>query len=210
MRRIALALVSMAVLAACNPSAQAPAPDDGVFPNLVGASYRAEGTISRDGSSMPIVMIRDGQKMRMEINSPEGLSIIISNGETGESYVISNAGGRQIAMRTSAASDAFEDPAAAWRDGSTATRVGPCSAAGESGMEWTNMAEGAPGTACVTRDGIILYAGENGVRSWETTSVQRGPQPAELFTLPPGVQVMDLNNIPGMADAIERARAAQN
>jgi hypothetical protein len=208
MRRIALALASMAVLAACNPSAQAPAPDDSIFPNL-NASYRAEGTIAREGNAMPVVMIRRGRSMRMEFSSPQGQSIIISNGDTGESYIVSNAGGRQVAMR-SAANDAFEDPTEMWGDGQALTRGGSCSGAGESGTEWANMVEGIASTACVTGDGILLYAEQNGARTWEAASVQRGPQPAELFTLPPGVQVMDLNNIPGMADAIERARAVQN
>jgi hypothetical protein len=43
---------------------------------------------------------------------------------------------------------------------------------------------------------------------WETTSVQRGPQDASLFTLPPGVQVVDLSDLGPAMEAMERAKAA--
>ena len=59
----------------------------------------------------------------------------------------------------------------------------------------------------VTDDGIILRAREGERTVWETTSVQRGPQDASLFTLPPGVQVMDLSNMGAAIEAMEKARS---
>lgn len=215
MRIAALALV--AAVAACNPSA--PTGDSaggggGLFPDLSRAAYRAEATISHtDGSSMPIVMIRDGRKMRMEISAPEGQSTLITNADTGESFILSNAGGRMMAIRASGMGDQFSNPAEQWQGelAQNATRTGTCSVAGESGSEWTKTTQqDGTDTVCVTEDGIILRATDDGRVVWETTRVQRGAQDAALFTVPDGVQVMDLGNVGAMMnDAMERAKAAQ-
>ncbi len=211
MRAAFLALVSVCALAACNPSAPsgenaAPSVSD-VFPNLTSASFRAEANIMREGQTVPVVMIRDGQKLRMEISAPQGQSTIITNGETGESFIIATAMGQTQAMRLQQQDN--EDPTAEWQgELATATRTGSCSVAGENGAEWTRDENGTPHTACVTSDGIILRAAEGGQTVWETTSVQRGPQAAELFVLPAGVQVIDLNNMgAAMEDMMARARA---
>lgn len=208
-------LAAALALAACSPSTPTgggqSAESSSAFPNLTGASYRAEGTIQAQGQTLPIVMIRSGDKMRMEVASPQGQSIIVTNGDSGESFILTNAGGRQMAMRLTGDNDSFEDPAAGWGQdvAANATRTGSCSAAGESGAEWTRTDEdGATSTACVTSDGVILQATRDGQAVWQTNSVQRGPQSADLFALPPGVEMLDLNNIPGLAEAIERAKGA--
>lgn len=216
MRALILAMVAACTLAACNPSTPAgeagSAADagGGLFPNLTSASYRAEATIMHENGSIPVVMIRDGQKVRMEITAPEGQSTIITNGETQESFVISTAAGRTMAMRMDLSDSGDRDPTADWQgDMAAATRTGSCSVAGENGAEWTRDENGTPHTACVTQDGIILRAREGDRTVWETTSVQRGPQSADLFTLPPGVQVVDLGNMgAAMEDALARAKAA--
>ena len=197
MRYAALALVSACALAACNPSAPA---GGGGFPDLAGASYRAEANVqSPDGGTMPVVMIRSGNKMRMEIASPQGQMAVINNGETGDSFVLMTSGGQTTAMQMSAID--YKNPAEEWgaEYASTATRTGSCAVAGESGSEWTRETNGEQHTACVTDDGIILRATEDGRTTWETTSVQRGPQSADLFVLPPGVQAVDMSAIAGAA-----------
>ena len=209
MRSAALALVSVCALAACNPAAPGGA-GGGLFPDLTRGSYRAEATISnQDGSTMPVVMIRDGQKQRMEFSTPEGESTLIVNGETGEAFMVTVAGGQTMAMRMSGAGEQFTDPAKEWSAdlASTATRTGACSVAGQSGAEWTRAEEGVANTVCVTDDGIILRAREGERVVWETTSVERGPQDAALFSLPPGVQVMDLGNLGPAMEAMEKARS---
>ena len=211
MRNAAFAFIAALSIAACNPSAPAPQAEqssDAAFPNLASASYRAEATITDDGGrTIPMVMIRSGAKLRMEVNAPGGASTIVTNGETGESFIISNAAGRQVAMRMTNM-EQFKDPASAWSAelASSATRTGSCSAAGESGSQWTRTENGAVKTACVSSDGILLAATDSGRTVWETTSVERGAQSADLFDLPPGVQVLDLNNLQGMADAVRNAR----
>lgn len=214
MRYAILAVVSACALAACNPSAPAgggteSADGGGLFPDLNGTAYRAEATLSnQDGTTMPIVMIRDGRNMRMEFNAAQGASTIITNGETGESYVITTQGGRQFAIRASGLDQGLQNPIDEWQGdlAQSATQTGTCSVAGETGTEWTKTTpEDGTDTVCVTNDGIILRATDDGRVAWETTSVQRGAQSAALFTLPEGVEAMDLGN---MGNALNQALEA--
>ncbi|MEZ5955813.1 MAG: hypothetical protein R3C27_01185 [Hyphomonadaceae bacterium] len=218
MRRAILTLVSVCALAACNPAAPAgqtaanDAGGSGAFPDLNGAAFRAEATItSTDGTTIPVVMIRDGRKMRMEVNAPQGAATIITNGDTGESFVISTQAGRQIAIRADSLGQGLENPVDEWQGdlAESATRSGTCTVAGETGAEWTKTtAEDGTDTVCVTQDGIILRATDDGRVAWETTSVQRGPQSAELFALPEGVQTLDLGN--AFNQALEAAQRRGN
>lgn len=218
MRSLVLAVVSVCALAACNQNAPAGSTADaggGLFPNLTTAQYRAEATINPEGGTpMPVVMIRSGNKLRMELATPAGPSIMLTDGDTHESYMISSMGGRQTALRINHEQSEVPDPTQAWQGelSASATRTGSCSVAGESGAEWTQNAsgDGVVRTACVTNDGIILEAKEGDRITWQTTSVQRGPQAAELFTVPAGVQVIDMADMgAAMRDAMERAKAAQ-
>lgn len=205
MRRTALVLTAIATLAACNPSAPNAPASGGLFPDLSGSAYRAEALVTgQDGQASPMVMIRDGGKLRMEFASPQGQMIIVNTGA--ESFMITQQGGRMIAMRTGAATQ--QDPSQYWQAelAASATRTGSCSGAGMSGAEWASSADGVARTTCVTDNGVILRATENGRTTWETTSVQVGPQDPNLFVLPPGVQVMDLGNIAGMSEALEAAK----
>jgi hypothetical protein len=197
MRIAALALV--AALAACNPSAPSGDAGGGLFPNLNNASYRAEATAyGSDGEAIPTVMMRSGNKMRMEMAAPQGQMAMVNNGDSGESFVLMTQGGRTMAISATQAS--YEDPMAEWNAdiSATATQAGTCSVAGESGTQWTQLENDTQNTACVTGDGIILRAMEGDRVTWETTSVQRGPQAPALFELPEGVEVMDLGAmVPG-------------
>lgn len=218
MRRAILAVVSVCALAACNPSTPAGQSADngagggGVFPNLTNSAYRAEATLSNaEGQSMPVVMVRDGANMRMEFNTDGAASTFIANAQTGESYVITTQGGRTMAIRASGMNEGITDPTSNWQNqlaDHNATRTGNCSVAGENGAEWTKTtAEDGTDTVCVTEDGIILRATDDGRVVWETTSVQRGPQNAAQFALPEGVQVMDLGNMgAAMNQALEAAK----
>lgn len=221
MRRAALAIVTILALAACNPSAPSGEAEQqadaggGLFPDLTSTAYRAEATLTNEnGETMPVVMIRDGRKLRMEVNSAQGASTMISNAETGESFILSTAAGRTMALRATGLSEQFANPADAWQGelATTATRTGDCSVAGENGAEWTKTtAEDGTDTVCVTQDGIILRATDDGRVAWETTSVQRGAQEASLFQLPPGVQVVDLGDMGGAAQrALEAAKQRSN
>jgi hypothetical protein len=213
MRGAILAVVAACALAACGQSTEQADGNSGggLFPDLTRTAYRAEATItSQDGEAMPIVMIRDGRKSRIEITTGEGASTIVTNGDTNESFVLTTQGGHQIAIRSSGVTEGFTDPADAWQGelSENATRTGTCSVAGENGAEWTKTTtEDGTDTVCVTEDGIILKATDDGRVVWETTQVQRGAQSAELFTLPEGVQTIDAGNFGGLLnDAIEAAK----
>ena len=216
MRRAILALVSVCALAACNPAApagqSAESGGGGAFPDLNAAAFRAEATLTHaDGATIPVVMIRDGRKMRMEVNAPQGATTIITNGDTGESFMLTTQGGRQIAIRADSLGDAFQNPMDEWQGdlAESATRSGDCTVAGETGAEWTKTTEAdGTDTVCVTEDGVILRITDDGRVAWETTSVRRGPQAADLFTLPEGVQTLDLGN--AMNQALEAAKQRGN
>lgn len=210
-----LVLAATAMLAACGagaPSGGAAAPQAAAqaataFPDLASASYRAEVTATGpNGEALPIVMARSGGKLRFEVNSARGAAIIVRNGD--DSFVVTNRGGQRVALRTSNFTQ-FEDPAENWGTdlAAEATHVGGCSVAGESGQEWRRMESGVAKTACVTNDGIILRVTDGDRIAWDTTKVERGPQDPSLFEVPADAQVLDLNNLQGMAQALERARA---
>jgi hypothetical protein len=167
-----------------------------------------------DGEVIPVVMIRDGGSLRMEFNDPSGASTLITNAQTGESFILSNQGGQTIAIRAAGLGQGLTNPIDQWQGdlAQTATRTGSCSVAGQSGDEWTKTTEAdGTDTVCVTEDGVILRATDDGRVVWETTDVQRGPQSADAFTLPQGVQVMDLGNMGGMLDdAMEAAKQRGN
>lgn len=208
MRRTMVALVSVCALAACGQNAQqqtADAGGGGLFPDLNAAAYRAEATLNNgDGETIPAVMVRDGKKVRFEVNAQQGASIMISNGDTGETFVITNQGGRTIAIRASGVDTGVSNPMDSWQGelSENATRTGSCSVAGENGAEWTKTTtEDGTDTVCVTEDGIILRLTDDGRVAWETTRVQRGPQDAAQFALPEGVQVMDLGNLGALVEA---------
>jgi hypothetical protein len=206
MRILALGMMAALALTGCGKpeekAAEAPASVSEAFPNLFQASYRAEATMfDSEGKASPVVTIRDGQKMRMEFTG-EGARTIISNPDTGEVFVVLNQGGTPMAMRIAGLD--IPDVAAAWQTeyGATATRTGSCTIAGETGAEWSTE---AGSSSCVTGDGIFLRATEGGRTTWETTSIQRGPQNAALFAPPTGVRIMDMSGMRGAAqDAIDK------
>lgn len=219
MRRAILAVVSVCALAACNPSNSTNSADSGAssaaFPDTAGGAYRAEATITdQQGRATPVVMIRSGRNMRMEFTTGEGPATFITNGDSGESYMISAHGGQTIAVRATGLGDAIRNPLEEWQGevAQSSTRTGDCSVAGENGAEWSKTtAEDGTDTVCVTEDGVILRATDDGRVVWETTSVQRGAQSAELFALPEGVQVVDLGNMGAMMNqAIEAAKQRRN
>lgn len=217
MRRLALAIVSAVALVACGQggpggnaagSADTASAGGGLFPNLTGSSYRAEGTIyGEDGQTMPVVQIRSGAKIRMEFSQSDGQVAVVNNAGDGQDFVLITRGGRTMAMTTNMSG--VENPLEEWnasQTGPAPTQTGTCNVAGENGAEWTRTDEEGAHVACVTEDGIILRATDSGRTVWETQTVTRGAQSADLFAVPPGVQVMDVNNIPGMADALARAK----
>ncbi len=233
MRIAALALVSVLVMAACSPSApsgsnagsggsSAPSAGGGGFPQASNVSFRQEATMIRpDGGTMAEVIYHDGAKIRTEMNGPTGQIISIINSDTHEAFNIMHVAGRTMATRTdlsqvqTGAHAPVDVDALRAQMQSRAHRVGSCAAAGESGSEWSidppeGVATSGARTMCVTSDAIMIQMKVNGSLVFDTQSLQRGPQDASLFQLPPGVQATN-TRVPSqasVADAIARARAA--
>jgi hypothetical protein len=218
MRIAAFALVSAcALLAACNPSApssqtadsSASAPANGGLPTGGGASYRAEMQImGPEGQNMPVVMIHAGNKSRTEMTTPAGPSVMIMDMEAHEGFMIMNLGGSSIARRMDLSQQASQIPSEQWKPETiaAATRTGTCNVAGESGVEYTRTTDAGPIAGCVTSDGIILRTSTNGRTMMEATRIQRGPQDPNAFVVPPGVQVIEGNDMSAIAAAVARAK----
>jgi hypothetical protein len=177
--------------------------------------------IRPDGGAMPEVIYRDGAKMRTEMNGPAGQMISIINSDTHEAFSIMHIAGRTMATRTdlsqvqTGAHAPVDVDALRAQMQSRAHRLGSCSAAGENGSEWSVDAPAGVATTgarsmCVTNDGIMIQMKTDGNLVFDTQSLQRGPQEASLFQLPPGVQVTNtrMPSQASVADAIARARAA--
>ena len=223
MRFVAAAALAALALAACNQnSASTTAQNDtaatqssggGVFPDLGNAHYRIEATMTRADRSLPMVMTRDGAKMRVDTNVDGNSQTMIINPETHQALMIMSRGGQQMAMRMD--ESAFPDVTRDWNGRAQAEvrRAGDCALAGEHGSVWEHTdADGKnTRTVCVTNDGIPLRITNNGATMMETTSVQRGAQAANLFEAPPGVRVMDVSGLSAQANAMAaRLRAQQN
>jgi hypothetical protein len=201
--RIAALAIAFAALAACSPPAPSDAakteqPAGGVsLPGLTRTAYRVEGVSTNDaGKTTPMVMVRDGGKLRLETSSDEGPSTIIINKDAGEAYVIGAMSGHMIAMRMPTTQVPKDMDELLGEFTTDAHQVGPCSAAGEVGADWEKLnTSNETERVCISGDGVFLRASTNGKVQWEATQVARGPQPADAFTVPAGVQVMDMGGL---------------
>jgi len=219
MRSALLAFTAICLLAACGQntqnagsgsngsgaSATAPSGTSGGMP-VSTIPYRADMTMTVGGRTMPATMFRSGANSRTEMESPAGHTVMIMNGDNHEGYSMITVAGRVMATRI----DLSTTPTAAgadWKpeDVAAATRGGPCTAAGESGTEYTRTTDNGSFGGCVTNDGIILRTSMNGHTVMEATRIQRGPQDPSLFVLPPGVHASDAGA--AIRDAMAAAQA---
>jgi hypothetical protein len=207
-----IAAASLAVIAGCSPQAPAPSTDkaapaapgaaQGIATEfrLMQAETTAKSGATRQGP-MDGKLYRSGDKTRMEFNDPERGPVVIITTAT-ETILIGTEDGKTAAIKVPlqgladmvgvSLPDFAKGEWLTSEDGSKATQVGPCSAAGESGTLYRVVEPDRTGEACVAADGVILEGKENGTVVWQTTKVTRGPQPAELFTTPPGIEVVDM------------------
>lgn len=210
----AAALAAALTLAACGLGAPK-------FPTFGETSYRIEGMTTPADGGAPIrtVIYRDGPRMRVETALPNvGPATIVFNEATSAAYVLTTAppvagpapaaapgaiapataagaaapSGVAVRVQDAEAPKALEEPwAALGADGAQST--GACNVAGEAGHNWRpkDDTQGVERTACITDDGIVLEVREGDAVLFAATSLQRGPQAASLFGVPPGYQVVD-------------------
>lgn len=197
MRYTLVAAGAALALACCTeraPPASAPPPPPAPqahFPDLGQTPYRATAAMIRPGGeSVPLVILRDGDKTRIEVPSPEGEVVRVTDG-TGATTLWRRELGRTVLL-----DPAVEDPSEPadyafpdfwWeQEGVEANlrQAGPCSLLRQRGNEWSLDDDGGARSVCVTPDGLVLWATERGATVWRLTSLQRGPQDAAEFTTP--------------------------
>ncbi|HVZ99797.1 MAG TPA: hypothetical protein VG841_05740 [Caulobacterales bacterium] len=76
-----------------------------------------------------------------------------------------------------------------------ARAAGPCTAAGERGVEWRPRDGAARRSACITSDGIVLLLREDKRVLFRATSLVRGRQDSRLFGVPVGYRKLDPNHV---------------
>ncbi len=193
--------MTTAALVACgNPTA----------PQFGAASYRIEGltTPRGGGEATHTIIYRANSNMRVEATLPAiGSATVVFDEATGGAYALNpgttprdvgtdgeilSPAGIAVRIEDAQAPQPLETPWAAL-GAENARAGGRCTVAGERGREWRprEQVEGAERHACITEDGIVLMVTENGVRLWEATSLQRGPQDAALFGVPAGYRMID-------------------
>jgi hypothetical protein len=210
MRHLVLALSFLLLACGGDPPA-APAPSgELVNPALFVASYRVDATMFPEGGGpgLPLTMVRDADRTRMEITTPaSGRVVIITLGA--DSFVIRETLGLYDVIRIPAAL-APQAPDVAWAQaGVRVRRTGECRVSAEQGVlyESTDPAAGVRGVACISADGVMLEAHENGRLVWRASRVLRGVQDPDQFALPAGANAIDAAAIADEAEAAtERLR----
>lgn len=213
MRHVLKAVVLALTLAACGQAAP-PAPiasssgPASAFPNVRQTPFRAAAAmVGPAGASLNVVVLRDGSRSRVEVPSPQGEVMRVTDSASGETLMWRRQLGRSVLLEADDPSKPPETPPDYvfpdfWWEGDVAAsmrQVGACELLGERGTEWSRESEAGPQNVCITADGVVLWASNSGATIWRLTSLQRGPQDASAFALPPGVR-------PGQAAPVEEER----
>lgn len=198
MRRL-LCVSLLALAAACSPQG-APAgkekADAAPTAPTAGGGVYSEFQLTGDNKKvLNGKLYRDGGNTRMEFTDPDkGPVVIITTAS--EAIIVGEENGKKTALKLPTAgiggATGLDMNWATMIDQTKSTKLGPCSAAGQQGELWRTTEDGSDREACVTSDGVILEGKEAGVTVWQATKVERGPQPASLFAVPEGVEVIDM------------------
>lgn len=174
------------------------------------ASYFGQADIVDDrGKSTRVEVRASGEKLRydlpatlVESDNPMAMVLDYNSGQmmmfpVGDKVPADERVAMQFNMNEGAGDQGF-DPVIA----EVGIVVGQASYAGEtcSVYEITDVTDtGAIETerACVTGDGILLHSASASSDSFEMTNLARGAQPAALFKVPAGYQVMDMSAFMG-------------
>jgi hypothetical protein len=212
MTRFLLVLAALAV-SGCGAQDTAqmrsePGAEETVRPPLFQAAYRVDAQIfPEDGSApLPLVLIRDGARTRMEVSLPNrGDAVFLVRDD--ETLMIMRLLGGDLVVRAPA--DAAPPIPEATLAGADLRRMGDCAVAGEAGSLFANpnTGTGQPGRACITADGIMLQAFEGERLVWQANAVRRGAQDPALFEPPLGASIIDAADMgeaaAGMADQFQ-------
>lgn len=159
-------------------------------PEFFKTPFAGEALIKDDrGSQQTMKLFAADKKQRIEISTAQGPGVFISDMVKQEAYTLMNYGGQKMAMKISLE----EGPASDLSDleNKKLAKTGACEAIGEKGSVWVDQ-ENPSDEACLTKDGIMLWAKDGGQTVFEMTKLERGKQDPALFTVPEGYNVMDV------------------
>lgn len=177
------------------------------------ASYFGQAEfIDNRGEKTRIEVRASGAKLRYDLpaslvdnDSPMAMILDYGSGQmmmfpVGDKVPVDERMAMQFSLSGGASDQGF-DPVIA----EVGTVVGQASYVGEtcSVYEITDVSDtGAIETerACVTNDGILLQSASASSDSFELTKLTRGAQPAVLFSVPAGYQVMDMSAFMGQTN----------
>ncbi len=193
---VRLASAAAVALIASAASAQVQLP----FPTV---DFMLEGKIvaasAGQAQGMTTVMRHHSGKMRVDVDNMgmKGYMLMERNGKVA-TMVMEPAPGTKMAMEIdlSQASAANSGPTDLWN--MKGERIGTDRILGESCDWWLAEHNGKKSKACVTPDGIPLKAvdGQTNEAMWEVVRLERRPQDAALFVVPPDAQRMQMPNMP--------------
>lgn len=169
------------------------------------ASYRAMQTITVAGQEMRARVFHDQGRERRETQMDGMQAVLILNPADGTAYVVHPQMGMAMELPMDSAETGPDPQLIA---GLSATAEGRETVAGEQTTRFrvadTGGEGGFQGLIWSTADGIYVRMdgavsdGEETVpMRMELSQIERGPQEASLFALPPGVQLMQLAPLPG-------------
>lgn len=174
------------------------------FPKMT-ASYRGEYTGEWNGSERAMTMEVAGWK-RLRMEMPHMNAAKAAKGDT-MVMVMDDASKRWLmyvqgpdapkAAMVMTTDETLLNEFQKWgaEDGAPPVKVGSDKVAGLSCDIWESAGDGdAPKQACVTRDGIFLWAKDKGAEKPDivATKVERGSIDASRFALPAGFEVIDM------------------
>lgn len=152
----------------------------------------------------PVTMRHRNGVMRMEMEMEGEPTVFLFDTRKGTGTMLMDDGDTKMAMEIGAGGP-VRLPNAGGREGPTnARKTGSDRVAGHACTVWdyTDPATGATDSACVTDDGILLrsVATSDGKRATvlEAVNLDRKPQAAALFTVPPDYQRVSVPVMPGM------------
>lgn len=189
------------------------------FPKMT-ANYRGEYTGSMDGAIRKMTLeVAGWKRLRMEMphmnpaKAAKGDMMVMVMDDASKRWLMyvqgPDAPKSAMVMPTN---ETLLDEFQKWgaEDGTPPTKVGSDKVAGLPCDIWENANDGgSPQQACITRDGIFLWAKTKGAETPDiiATKVDRGSVDASRFALPAGFEVIDMG--PCMKMGQEMAAAAQ-
>lgn len=177
-------------LASLSVTATAYANDAPLWPKK---PYSADMSIQSDNQTMTGKFYLDGPNMRVELDTPQGLTIQIIDRDSGDATMLTNSAGRKMAIKVNAAQalSAMPMPTRDTLPKPTGTK--------RVDRKKCKIYRIDDDKICITKDYITLEAVNEQTGAMTTFSnVKIAKQKSALFIVPSDYQVMDMSGFGGM------------